>query len=77
MSLPGKNSKEWTDIVTGKKTYALKFLAAKILLGRLVRSASENPSPDNIKACIDQLYDVFSKNAHIPSVQEDIKTIFG
>jgi len=77
MSLPAKTRKEWQDIVTGKKIYTLKFLAAKILLGRLTRSASENASPDNIKTCVDQLYDVFAKNEHIPTVQEDLKTIFG
>ena len=77
MSLPEKSRKEWNEIVTGKKTFTLKFLAAKILLGRLTRSASEDPSPGNIKTCVDQLYDVFAKNGHIPSVQEDLKTIFG
>ena len=77
MSLPDKSRKEWSDIVTGKKTFTLKFLAAKILLGRLTRSVSEDPSAGNIKASIDQLYDVFAKNVHIPSVQEDLKTIFG
>jgi len=77
MSLPAKSRKEWRDLVTGKKTVTLKFLAFKIVLGRLTRSTNENPSPDNIAACIDQLYDVFAKNEHMPSVQEDIKTIFG
>ncbi|GFK94478.1 hypothetical protein NNJEOMEG_02323 [Fundidesulfovibrio magnetotacticus] len=77
MSLPAKSSKQWQDVVTGKKAYELKFLAAKILLGRLTRSLSENPSPDNVKAGIDQLYDVYAKNSHIPSVQDDLKTIFG
>lgn len=77
MDLPSKTNRTWQDIVTGKKTFQLKFLASKILLGRLTRSASENPSPDNIKACVDQLYAVFEKNAKIPTVQEDITTIFG
>jgi hypothetical protein len=55
----------------------LKFLAAKILLGRLTRAVKDNPSPDNIKTSIDQLHDIFAQNAHIPSVQNDLKTIFG
>ncbi len=38
MDVPSKSNKAWQDIVTGKKTYQLKFLAAKILLGRLTRS---------------------------------------
>lgn len=77
MSLPAKSRKEWQDIVTGKKTYTLKFLAAKILLGRLTRSAGEDSSPGNVQKCVDQLYEVFAKNEHIPTVQEDLKTIFG
>ncbi len=77
MDVPLKNHKTWVDVVTGKKTYDLKFLAAKILLGRVVRSVKENPSPDNISAAIDQLRNVYVKNVHIGTVQEDLKTIFG
>ena len=77
MSLPAKSSKQWQDIVTGKKTFELKFLAAKILLGRLTRTVGENPSQENVLAGVDQLYDVYAKNSHIPSVQEDLKNIFG
>ncbi|WP_027185789.1 hypothetical protein [Desulfovibrio inopinatus] len=77
MSVPSKSNKTWTDIVTGKKTYQLKFLAAKILLGRLTHAVKDDPSPGNIQKSIDQLHALFSKNAHMPNVQEDIKTIFG
>jgi hypothetical protein len=77
MDVPSKSNKAWQDIVTGKKTYQLKFLAAKILLGRLTRSVKEDPSSDNINASVDQLYAIFANNVNMPSVQDDLKTIFG
>jgi len=77
MDVPSKSNPAWTDIVTGKKAYQLKFLAAKILLGRLTRSVKEDPTPDTIKASVDQLYAIFANNVNMPSVQDDLKTIFG
>lgn len=77
MDVPAKSHKTWADVVTGKKNYELKFLAAKILLGRVVRSVEKNPSAENINAAIDQLRNVYVKNADIAAVQDDLKTIFG
>ncbi|GAB7079822.1 hypothetical protein [Megalodesulfovibrio paquesii] len=77
MSIPNKSNKGWADIVSGRTKHQLKFLAAKVLLGRLVHAAQENPSPAVISAGVEQLHELYSKNAHMPSVQEDMKTIFG
>jgi hypothetical protein len=77
MDVPSKSNKAWQDIVTGKKTYQLKFLAAKILLGRLTRAVKEDSSAENINASVDQLYAIFANNVNMPSVQDDLKTIFG
>lgn len=77
MEVPSMSRPQWSDLVTGKKTYQLKFLAAKILLGRLVHSVKDNPTPANIKSCVEQVYNVYAKNAGSPSVQEDLTTIFG
>ncbi|HML56155.1 MAG TPA: hypothetical protein PKC79_18830 [Solidesulfovibrio magneticus] len=77
MDVPSKSNKAWQDIVTGKKTFQLKFLAAKILLGRLTRTVKEDPSPNTISNSVDQIYALFSSNVNMPSVQEDMKTIFG
>ncbi|WP_043640487.1 hypothetical protein [Desulfovibrio sp. TomC] len=76
MDVPSKSNKAWQDIVTGKKTFQLKFLAAKILLGRLTRTVKEDPSPSTISSSVDQLYAIFSNNLNMPSVQDDLKTIF-
>lgn len=77
MDVPIKSNKIWIDVVTGKKSYELKFLAAKILLGRVINSIQKNPSEENISAAIDQLRNIYKKNTDITAVQEDLKTIFG
>ena len=77
MDVPAKNKPQWADIVTGKRTYNLKFLAAKILLGRLVRTVAANPTPTNVREGVDQLHALYEKNSASPSVQLDLKTIFG
>lgn len=77
MDVPAKNKPQWADIVTGKKTYDLKFLAAKILLGRLVRDISANPTPTNVRQGVDQLHALYVKNSNSPSVQFDLRKIFG
>lgn len=77
MDVPAKTKPQWADIVTGKKTYELKFLAAKILLGRLVRTIGATPTPTNVREGVDQLHALFEKNNASQSVQVDIKTIFG
>lgn len=77
MDVPSKSNKAWQDIVTGKKTFQLKFLAAKILLGRLTRTVKDDPSPNTISNSVDQLYAIFTNNKNMPSVQEDLHTIFG
>ena len=77
MEVPSKSHAGWHDIITGKKTFELKFLAAKIMLGRLVRGVHDNPTPQNIASSIDQLYNLFVQNANSQTVQDDVKTIFG
>jgi len=62
MNVPPKTNPRWTDIVTGKKTYTLKFLAEDIFLSRVVRTVSANPTRANVSEAIDQLYVLFEKN---------------
>ena len=77
MSVPPKSNPRWADVVTGRKTYTLKFLAANILLGRVVRTISAAPTPENVRDAVDQLFAIYEKDASSPSAQEDIKIIFG
>lgn len=76
MGVPPKSNPRWEEVVTGKKTYTLKFLAAKILLGRLVRNVKADNSPASVSAAIGELHAIYSKNADKPSVKEDLETIF-
>jgi hypothetical protein len=75
MHLPGKDDSIWYDIVTGKKTCQLKFLAARILLGRLTRSVEEDDSEENITAGIDQLYALYANNRNMPSAMDDLAAL--
>jgi hypothetical protein len=47
------------------------------MLGRLVRTMGVAPTPTNVREGVDQLHALFEKNVASPSVQVDIKTIFG
>ncbi|WP_029459484.1 hypothetical protein [Solidesulfovibrio alcoholivorans] len=75
MHLPDRNASIWNEIVTGKKTCQLKFLAAKILLGRLTRSVKEDGSEENITAGIDQLYALYANNRNMPSARDDLAAL--
>jgi hypothetical protein len=77
MNIPPKTKRQWADIVTGKKTYDLKFLAAKFLLNRVVSAVKSNPTQESIRDGVNQLHDLFEKNSASPSVQADLKAIFG
>lgn len=77
MTVPARTHPKWAEIVTGKTTYELKFLAAKIMLGRVMRTVSADPSPNNIKEAAENLQAIYEKNAGSPSAQEDLKIIFG
>lgn len=75
MSVPPKTNAAWADIVSGKKTVTLKFLAAKIMISRLVRNVQGDAS--KLTAAVDELHALYTKNAATPSAQDDLKTIFG
>jgi hypothetical protein len=77
MDVPSKTSKVWEDLVTGRKVCPLKFLAAKILLGRLTRAVVADSSPENIRTCANQVHAIYANNLNMPSVQDDLKTICG
>ncbi|WP_027180004.1 hypothetical protein [Maridesulfovibrio bastinii] len=76
MGIPSVEDLKWQQIVTGEKTYSLKFLAAKIMLGRLIRSIKEDNSPQKISDAVEELYTLYLRNADNASARADIKTIF-
>jgi hypothetical protein len=76
MGVPPKQNPRWTELVTGKKEFTLKFLAAKIKLSRLIRNVQNDPSPATISAAVDEMHAIYTQNAEKSSAQEDLKTIF-
>ncbi|WP_243363909.1 hypothetical protein [Fundidesulfovibrio terrae] len=77
MELPAKSHPVWADIVTGKAHYDLKFMAAKIFIGRCSRLIEEDSSPEMLKSCTEKLHGLYAKNTGNPAAQEDLKTISG
>lgn len=75
MDVPDVHNAIWERLVTGETTCVLRFLAARILLGRLVRCVSEDDSPDNVQLCAAQIHSIFANNVNAPSVQDDLKTL--
>jgi hypothetical protein len=78
MSVPSISDRIWFDIVEGRKKIEFNFLAAKMLMGRmLLLSPEQQKSQGEIKRFATLLHDLFEKNSHIPSVQDDLKKITG
>ncbi len=77
MDVPSAENIIWTDIVTGKVKYPLEFLAAKIMLGRLLLKVKSDTSPRMIATCSHELYNLYVKNADLPCVQRDLNKILG
>jgi hypothetical protein len=77
MEVPPISHLIWHDIVTGKAQYQFEFLGAKLLLGYITSQAGWNYSPETIQQSIIDLHNVFARNADLPSVQSDLKRIFG
>ena len=75
-NVPPVSNPIWRDIVTGKTKYALDFLAAKIMLGRLTFQVKSDPTPQTIEACAQALRDVYAENTNLPSVQVDLNLMF-
>jgi len=75
MDIPPATSLVWRDLITGKRHLELKFLAAKVMMGRLMPLAAR--APESLPQCASELRELLAKNAHLPSVQGDLKTILG
>ena len=77
MNMPSKSLSVWSEIVTGKAEFELKFMPAKILAGRFAHLLKENHSSEVIISCTDQLYNLYLNNTDNPIAQQDLKTISG
>ncbi len=77
MDVPSAESPVWNDIISGKVKYQLDFLAAKIMLGRLMLKVRNDSSLDNLAKCGRELHNLYAQNVDLPCVQRDLKRIFG
>jgi hypothetical protein len=77
MDIPSHESKEWAELIEGRKQVTFQLLATRILVGRIVGTYKMDPSPARKVRCIDELRSFFTKNIRIPSAQTDLNTIFG
>lgn len=76
VSVPDPNHPRWRDLVTGKRTYTLKYFAVKILLGRLMCRVAADPSERTIQESIVQLHAIYLKNSSSAAAQDDLWQIF-
>ena len=75
MDVPDENAAIWRRLVTGEQVCVLRFLAARILLGRLVRCVNEDNTLENVRQCAAQIHSIYANNSNTPSVQEDLRTL--
>ncbi len=75
MNVPLSTDKIWRDILQGRVKFDFQFLALKIMLGRLFRELERDPSPAMLQKCADEMYNLLSKNAQLPSAKHDIQKI--
>ncbi len=73
--LPPLSHNAWKEMVLGNKQYQFQLLATKIMMSRILLSTKNDPSPQNINKCVNDVHEFFVKNEII--AQNDIKQIFG
>jgi len=67
----------WSDIITGKKKIEFEFLAARILQGNLSRTFAKDPSAERLEKCANDLRELYTQNADLPSAHRDLQKILG
>ncbi len=77
MDVPAVQNPVWNDIVSGKVKYQLDFLAAKIMLGRLMLKVRNDASLENLAKCAQEHHNLYYQNRDLPCVQRDLQRIFG
>lgn len=73
MPVPPRSDPAWKSLVEHPEAHAYSFLALKILMQRIARSAPATPAAR--EAAIDEVYAFFTKNERL--VAAEIRAIFG
>lgn len=77
MNVPEISEAKWDEVITTDKEYEFKFLATKILLGRLRLNYKNKNTADELQKCKSELRNFFEKNVNIPVAVNDLNEIFG
>jgi len=75
MSLPPISHPIWHDLVCGRKTLRLEFLAANFLIARLRLVIHESPGTPTEIRCAHELYQLYADNAGLPSARRDLEKL--
>lgn len=73
LPLLARNDPRWRDVATGRISRPWNTLAMKIMMTRILRETSADPSTTNIAKCSDEIYAFFEKNHKI--AQADLALI--
>ena len=73
MEVPARQSPVWKAVLTDQKRCTFTFLAANIYLYRAKAAVKQNPAC--LPKCEEELWSLLSKNASLPSVQQDIRQL--
>lgn len=62
----------WSGLLLGQRKGSPRFLAARILLARLVRDTHNDPSPETLDESIRRLHGIYARNRNMPCAREDL-----
>ncbi len=77
MDIPPISHPAWSSIVSGKRKFHFEFLGTKFLLNFLTLQVKDDPSPQKIQKCAQELRNLFVRNMDLYCVQKDLFQIFG
>ncbi|MCD4812689.1 hypothetical protein K8S19_03230 [bacterium] len=74
-TIPASSDKRWLEILGREKAVSFKFIATKILAGRLRLKYKQDASPEKVQKYIEEFRTFFETNRNISLVAEDLATI--
>jgi hypothetical protein len=74
MQIPESSHPAWQKLVTGELKVDISFMAARLLLMRIISSIDNNR--DQINKGIADIRNLYVMNIDLPNVQKDIERIF-
>lgn len=77
LNLPPPSSPTWKAIIEGRINENVSSFGLKIMLRRLKSKLDRRNDPQTLEACIEELQTFFRESGDLPSVQHDIKVLFG